>query len=895
MSGDAYRVFDVDLFAPGAGGAMPALRGTPTNSFSASKVTTLGAPTPPTGTVSGDLLVMMVQLESGSSGAPTVNPASVPGWDFQGTRAVNAETGGNASATTLTKIHDGSAMPTVSWDISAFPNITIESVSGADPADPVDTVSGYQVNSIGSAAPVPGLQTAQDNELLLAFVGNNWGLTTSVSTGWTKDFDDLETVVARSTTLAATANLVPNQPFTLNAGTHSSETQMLAINPVNTSSLTLTGTVARPWIRIIAYDGDPYAGGSPIGTWTDWFNIPGALAGPFVQPRTATFDPHPKLSGPRLKASGSPNVKTVKFTPKTRLSAFDQKLTLGVLGRTGRLSIFERPPIRHSVIIDAPSGRIQRWAADAQKAQNALEDATWGSTIPGGWDRMDCALFRKPELFQSDLEPFSRVTVYGAGGACVGQFRLEQTPETHGDTAQIQPGAVGYQSELDDNKDVAFVYVDAAAADWTEMSVARQIYWSQLGKDLQSISWQTEKGALIANLPNDSVPPSAYAESWYLMPPGSEVGSLQYVCHEAMPAGWVGPHVVGFDGNRDTNIGAATAYVLTADPVPTDVTLPATTHLLVLNTWPAIVFTLDAGGAASVGNKNFRSILPRVFGYTGLSPRPGTDGWSGVYGSDAVQHAIGKWTNFAFTTGVDGTIVPSSFPIPHLAFRDLGTVSDIVRGATRFGLEDWAVWESDKRRGQPVFWWHPRRYYGTTWRARVGPSKLNFAGTQVARVWNSVVVQYTDALTGDTKTVGPPGSISNDSSALLQDADPLNPATIAGKTRRALLQMQITTLEGAIKTGQIFLSEQKLLDSSGDAEFIGWVQDAGGVWHSAADVRAGDYVEFVDSNHTGARRIVKANWTEASKSMKVELDAPPDALAALLERLQVVLVPLGDG
>jgi hypothetical protein len=844
----------------------------------------VAAPVVPTGTLVGDLLVMVVELENVTGTTPTVNSSSVPGWDPQGARASQTETGGAASVTIFTKIHDGTAMPTLTWDLAAFPDVTIYAVSGVNQLAPIDSVSGFQINAIGSAAPVPGLTTTSNNCLLLAFACQNWGLAMTPSGTWVEDYDDLTTEIAHHSTLAATAGTVASQAFTVGGSTHSTETAMLAIAPPTIGTV-LTGTATRPWVRIIAYDDLPFSTGQPIGTWTAWQNLPGSIGGPFIYPRTTSVHPSTKVSGPWVKTRTGAYIKTGKFQTTVRATGFKQSTAVGLLGKVERLYAFERPPIRHTMVIDSPVGATQRWAFDAPHVQNVLSDASWGSTMPGGWDRMDASLFRKPELRSSDIEPFSRVTVYNAGGKVVGQFRVEQTPATHGDSSEVQPGAVGYQSELDDNKAASFVYVDADSSSWSEPLLARQILLiNTYGRDIETLSWQVVKGSLKTTLPNSSVPASAYAETWLRMPPGQGVVTFQYKGTEAMPVGYEPPNL--YSTNDDVNSGGG------SNPL----TLDGTIRQWSFGTPPRfLVLTIYANGTAATGNKNQRVIAARVFGYTGILPRPGTDGWSGVFGSDAVQHAISTWTDFTFTTGSTGTIVPSTFVIPHLIFRDLGAVSDIVRGATRFGLQDWAVWESNGRTDPPVFWWHPRRYYGSTWRARVGPSKLNLTGTQVARVWNSVVVQYHDALTGETRSVGPPGANADASDPVLNDSDPQNPATVAGKTRRALLQMQTTTLAGATKVGQIFLDEQKLLDSSGDAEFVGWVQDDHGVWHAASDVRAGDYVEFVDSNHPGARRIVNAKWSEASKSMHVDLDSPPDAMEALLERLQVVLVPLGDG
>ena len=191
-----------------------------------------------------------------------------------------------------------------------------------------------------------------------------------------------------------------------------------------------------------------------------------------------------------------------------------------------------------------------------------------------------------------------------------------------------------------------------------------------------------------------------------------------------------------------------------------------------------------------------------------------------------------------------------------------------------------------------TFWWHDRGARGRQWRARTGPSQLEETGPQVERIWESVIVQYQD-VDGSTTTVGPVGSGADTETDDLKDDDPDNPANKLGITRRDLLVMGIGTAASATEVGRRFLEESRLLDSSGRARLVGHVQDSHGVMHPYSHVRAGDTISFVDSSDTSYRRIVRTDKTRDDRSCSIDLDAPPEGLAALLERLGVVLVPLG--
>lgn len=256
----------------------------------------------------------------------------------------------------------------------------------------------------------------------------------------------------------------------------------------------------------------------------------------------------------------------------------------------------------------------------------------------------------------------------------------------------------------------------------------------------------------------------------------------------------------------------------------------------------------------------------------------------GLRASDIVAYTVTKWAP-ALTVTAD-SVQPSDLVIPHLVFTDHTTAAEIIRSVTRFELQDWAVWDNR------VFYWHPRGARGRAWRTRVAPAQLEEMGPQIDRLYESVIVEYQD-VDGSTKTVGPPGSGADIENTLLKDDDPLNPANQLGITRRALLQMGTSVASVAAEVGRRFLEEQKTLDGSGRIRIVGYIEDDRGVTHPYHAIRAGDTIAFMDASDSSPRRIVRVEHNEVERACSVHLDAPPDGLAALLERLQVALIPLG--
>ena len=261
-----------------------------------------------------------------------------------------------------------------------------------------------------------------------------------------------------------------------------------------------------------------------------------------------------------------------------------------------------------------------------------------------------------------------------------------------------------------------------------------------------------------------------------------------------------------------------------------------------------------------------------VYGNHALTLR-GTEPDAGFYASDIVGHAVSTWAPL-LTTDIDD----SAYIISHAVFKEPTTPGEIVRQATRFGLQDWGVWE-DK-----TFVWHNRGARGRRWRARTGPSQLSETGASAERLFESVMVRYQD-VDGSALSVGPPLSGATIESVNLEDSDPDNPANRLGVAKRANLQIGIAVSGAAIQIGKRFLEEQKQLNTSGQAQLIGHVEDTSGVKHPAWKVRAGDTIEFVDAAYRSSRRIVRTQYDHGSRTVSVDLDAPPEALQVLLERL----------
>ena len=549
--------------------------------------------------------------------------------------------------------------------------------------------------------------------------------------------------------------------------------------------------------------------------------------------------------------------------------------------------IRELPPLRLHIEAITPSGRYYRWGSDEPNAENIFSGLRFSSTIPGGFESMDCVLPRKPGVDYKDLERLSTIRVIGPGGDVAWEGRLERTPQTSGEQMTITASCVGWQAHLEDNKDAKEIYVDRDLSHWGGPSVQRKI-------DVIAGNFVASDPSVVPDdAPGQASLETSFRDTWgattlpsaeasYLSR-GIPIGSLYYAWKRNS---WV-------SSGADPNFTWAT--YLSDDDLYSAVNAsgdlqaagPGTGTLTATTTTRRVAAAHHGYGIAGGSANAFYAIwwtCLAVYGTHGLTKRGTATATSaqGFYASDVITHAV---TKFAPLLKI-GTIQATDFIIPHLVFLESTTGGEIVRQSNRFHLYDWAVWEDKK------FSYYKRGAVGRKWRARIAPAQLEETGSQVDRLWESVIVQYQD-VDGSTKTVGPPGSGADTETADLKDSDVDNPANVLGITRREKLVMGVGTAASATEVGKRFMAEQKLLDRSGRATLVGHVTDDKGILHPAWRVRAGDTIVFVDAADTSERRIIKADYDHASRTTSIDLDAPPEGLDAVLERLGVVLVGLG--
>lgn len=562
-----------------------------------------------------------------------------------------------------------------------------------------------------------------------------------------------------------------------------------------------------------------------------------------------------------------------------------------------RLRVNERPPMRQYILATTPGGRTYRWGEDESYADRVIEDLSDSDAVPGGHTTLTGSLARKPGVDYGDMKMGTKIEVFGAGQMKVSEYRLERAPRTSGDKLIMEPAANGYQVLLSDNEGARCIPIDADMSAWGEPSAARRVAFPT-----SKINQNGQVALLPAGDPKGGSVP-AISHSWAQM--NTSVGSVDD-CESWYDSSGIGLGRIMLDFlNVKGGSGGswATQVYAVADDTSAGLELlkdfNATTASNQSFTIAADKFFLllySVYNATFTGEGNwedqYRNI--RIQDRSGI-PVYGTWPEVGVLASDVLTYILSQFApGLSFTTGPSGSLKPTSFLIPHLAFKDPTTLLEMITQALRFELLEWGVWPGQSG---PTFYLNQRgqREGRKRWRARVRPAKLTETGQQMDQVWNKVVVSWPD-VDGTTKTIGPPGSGYALTSTSCEDTDPLNPINEAGESRTKHLALNNpATQRGAEETAQRFLEQAKLLDGSGEATLTGFVEDEHGMEWPYYHVKAGDEIEFLDSSIPGYRYIVEASRSRKSRSVQIHIDAPPDSYAALLERIGVREVPLGLG
>ncbi len=560
------------------------------------------------------------------------------------------------------------------------------------------------------------------------------------------------------------------------------------------------------------------------------------------------------------------------------------------------LRVREPVPMRQYLLATTPSGRTHRWGEDEPGADQVFSDLADSSSAPGGCKELACSLPRKPGVDYRDMVRGTKVELFGAGRRRLWQGRLQQAPRSSGDRLVMDPSAVGYQAHLSDYEGAQCIPIDADINAWGEPSTARRKQLIENGIRLMAATSvglsSKDPEAVVASIINDftnvvSVAADTEAGESHYDSSGVDIGEVLYdflgdLAGGAESAVWENTLMLGasdtlftISGADHNAVAASQQSVIGGEGIQ---------HARIRD---------RLNESEGISLKRIFAWQPKVIGNHDI-PLQGTWPDVGVLASDVIAFALAQWAPLInFSTGTAGTLRPSTFPIPHLPFKEATTVKRIVEAALRFELLEWGVWPDP--RGRPTYYLNPRgtREGRKRWRVRGKQAQLKETGPSMERACNGVFVEYRD-VDGTTKLIGPPGSGAPQTSADLIDLDPENPINqIPGlkKCPKIVLKDMSTNL-GAIERGKRYIEQTKLLDSSGEATLTGLIEDEHGILWPYYCAEGGDELDCLDGR--GYRYMVEAQRSRSARGTNVHLDAPPNSEEALQERLNVeILAGLG--
>lgn len=540
-----------------------------------------------------------------------------------------------------------------------------------------------------------------------------------------------------------------------------------------------------------------------------------------------------------------------------------------------------------TVTVTMRDGRQKRWGTNELDAAHALGEFSFDTEIPGGFGPGTVSV---PIESRYDPQLFASVLVHSDAGEPIYEGRITGYSESD---SLVSLECEGWVAHLSDDQTASTIFIDRDLTRWSGPSVQRQI--SLIAFTLQPHDPSTDPDVKTgqAALKTEVESPwstIATCEGWYDAGQGNRLGSLYYawkkgaaVSAAAGPPTWYWGARLSDDDLLTNNDSTGTLRAAG----PGTGTLNATAA----RRWAVVELYYSAASPGGTGllYPIYWTCLA-AYGDHGIAKQGAGSAVEapGLLGSDCIAYAVGRWAPLLnFTTGVGGSIDPTSYAIQHLAFYDQVTARDMVEATNIFGgsgyaLNDWGVYDDRE------FFCRPPGSYGNQWRVRkdegVRPAS---SGPDSQEALNGVVVRYDDG-SGSQFTVGPPGSGATLESAALASDDPSNQANNDGARHWATYDAGITSQAGALLIGQLVLAEASASGWRGSVEISGDVRRANGSVLPASLVRAGDWIVVEDDDDTRPRKIVNTSY--AGGAVSCSIGRRPDVLDIVLARAGVALV-----
>lgn len=541
-----------------------------------------------------------------------------------------------------------------------------------------------------------------------------------------------------------------------------------------------------------------------------------------------------------------------------------------------RLSDGNLPPLGLTINVTSADGRTEkRLASDEAGPRDRPQGLSFSTSRNTGFADSGFTLNRRIDSDSADVRLLDGVVIRGADGSTRYEGRVASEPRSTGDQHTLQVNCAGWMAHARDNR-VDEIYVSRDVATWSTPPLSRQVrIASVVGNPQGAIPFTSASGSLIWNVTaNQQLANGETNEAWFQAPPSVLLAQAQYR---------------GARTGAFTNFAAPVLAVTTADDGVSGsggggtITLDNTLRSIAVtpNARYIYVQVLVNGGAVTPSGAWQQRLAIAVYGDHGLALRDSLTAGDpqGVYASDVIRHAFGKYAPLLNTRGVQDT----TYPIQHLTALD-STAYDTalaVNGAHLWGLECW-----DDRTVN----YGPTDLTDYDWQIRTDQPgvTIDLQGQDTDQLVNGLIVRYTDALTGRDELLHP------DTTAELRDDSVENPYTRAGIKRYDTLSISRPCDPAyATQIGRMSLAERNQPKAPGTINVTGHIQDRAGRWQPAHAVRAGQRIAIVNHPNDRPRLIGETSWNHDSRQLRIAVETSFQALDAFLYRQDVALAAAG--
>jgi hypothetical protein len=462
-----------------------------------------------------------------------------------------------------------------------------------------------------------------------------------------------------------------------------------------------------------------------------------------------------------------------------------------------------------SVVVTTADGSQTRWGPEDKDAGTVPQGIQFGTQRMGGFSTAGCRLARRIDRDNIDVDRFDRFEIVGADGTTAYDGYVTALPRSYGTEHTLDVQATGWVGHAQDTP-FTDIIVDRDLGQWGAVGTNRKanLLTSSLAPQDASTSPDTTTGRAALRLQIDgawtTVKPIAIA--MYDAGPGNAIKSVYYDYTSSQSGGsWVLTLQVRDTDDQTGSVNLSTSG-LAASASATGTFTPSTAARFAEWSW---YYNASGGADGAQFATTLRDLA--VYGNHNL-PLIGDTNPKGVAASDVIKYIAATYAPLLNTSGVQAT----TYPIPHLVWRDLTAPWDAMLDCNAFHLWDLAVWE-DRRLS-----FAPFDLTDWDWEIRTDEpgTTIDLQGDSTTDLVAGVIVKYTNVATGQ------PDMLHPDDHTELRDTSWENPAVAHGRNILKPYEVNYpTTADAALQIGRAALAEFNQPKAPGSITRTGMIRD----------------------------------------------------------------------